>query len=151
MSGRKIFAHIRTDQPRGYQPTDTPGYYYMFTGGYPFDYAHNTIGAKPVGDDDGPAGEVKLSDRNDSWTIKVKDHTGQGFKIVRWNLGEENIPGIAFDPAPNADIELSDKIKIDASNVPSGHHGAWDGYTVTLASGDGTRVKLDPRIYDVRE
>ncbi|GEM_PF-2213438 len=151
MSAKKIYAHIRKDQPEGYQPTDTAGYYYMFTGGYAFDYAHNKIGRNPVGDDDGPAGEVKLSDEEDDWTIEVKDDTDEGFRIARWNLGTENIPGISFDPAPNIDFDkLKKKIKIDASNVPTGHHDAWDGYSVTLKNDSGTRVKLDPRLYDVR-
>lgn len=151
MSAKKIYAQIRKDQPSGYQPTDTPGYFYMFTGGYPFDYGKGTIGSQPVGDDDGPAGEVKLSSEEDSWTIEVKDHTGEDFKIARWNLGSENIPGISFDPEPNTDFDkLKGKIKIDASNVPTGHHDSWDGYSVTLKNDSGTRVKLDPRLYDVR-
>lgn len=151
MSAKKIFAQIRTDQPEGYQPADTPGYYYMFTGGYPFDYQRGTIGSSPVGDDDGPAGEVKLSEEEDSWTIKVKDHTGEKFKIVQWNLGERNIPGISFDPPADTDLDKpKDSIEIDASDVPTGHHNAWDGYTVTLENKDGTRIKLDPRLYDDR-
>lgn len=151
MSANKIFAHIKKDQPTNYQPTHPDGYYYMFTGGYAFDYAKGTISSKPVGDDDGPAGEVALSDETGTWDIKVKDDTGEKFKIVQWNLGPKGIPGATFDPAPDTDLDPTSKLTITASNVPSGHHDSYDGYTVTLENKHGVRVKLDPRVYDIRD
>lgn len=149
MSANKINAHIKKDQAFNYQATDPAGYYYMFTGGY--GYQNGQITSDPVGDDDGPAGEAALSEATGSWDIKVKDDTGEKFKIVQWNLGGTGIPGATFDPAPDTDIDGTNKLTITASNIPSGHHNSFDGYTITLENENGTRVKLDPRVYDVRE
>ncbi|WP_376694690.1 hypothetical protein [Wenzhouxiangella sp. EGI_FJ10305] len=145
----KIKANIRKDQPLNFEPTHPAGYYYMFTGGYGF--RNGKITPEPVGDDDGPAGEVALAQESGSWEIKVKDTTRENFKIVQWNLSSEGIPGVAFAPAPDVDLTPTDKLTINASNVPTGHYGSYDGYTVTLENKDGKRVKLDPRIYDIRE
>ncbi len=148
MSKIKIKANIKKDQPLNFEPTHPAGYYYMFTGGYGF--KNGKITTDPVGDDDGPAGEVALSEETGSWEIKVKDDTGEKFKIVQWNLGEAGIPGAVFDPAPDTELDPTDTLTINASNIPSGHRNTYDGYTVTLENKDGNRVKLDPRIYDIR-
>jgi len=148
MSAKKINAHIKKDQPLNYQPTHPGGYYYMFTGGYGF--VNGKITSKPVGDDQGPAGEIALSDASDSWQIKVKDDTGENFKLVQWNLGPVGIPGATFDPPPDRDFDRTNKLTIRASDIPTGHRDSYDGYTVTLENDAGTRVKLDPRLYDIR-
>ncbi|NEZ04273.1 hypothetical protein G4Y73_08965 [Wenzhouxiangella sp. XN201] len=148
MSATEIYAHLKKDQPNNYQPTHPDGYYYMFTGGY--GYVNGQITAEPVGDDDGPAGEIALSEESSSWKIKLKDDTGEKFKIVQWNLGEAGIPGATFDPPPDQDFDGTDKLTITASNIPTGHHNSYDGYTITVENKDGTRVKLDPRLYDIR-
>jgi hypothetical protein len=149
MSANKIKAHIRTDQPENYAATDPAGYYYMFTGGY--GYNNGNLSQNPVGDDDGPAGEIKLTDSSGSWEIDVQDHTNKKFKIVRWDMAEENIPGATFDPPANADLATPvDKLTITASNIPTGHNGDYDGYTITVVDENGNRVELDPRIYDDR-
>lgn len=149
MSADKIHAHISKTAKTGYTPTDPAGYYYMFTGGYGF--ANGTITSQPVGDDDGPAGEVAMAAGDSSWTIDIKDDTNEGFKIVQWNLsGDGGIPGVTFDPAPNSDLSATKSLKIRASNVPENHHGEYDGYFITLENRSGDRVKLDPRLYDIR-
>jgi len=149
MSANKIYAHITKSAKTSYTPSDPSGYFYMFTGGYGFE--NGTISSRPVGDDQGPAGEVALAAGDSSWTIEVKDDTGEGFKIVQWNLsGDGDIPGVSYDPRPDSDVSATKKLRINASNVPEHHHGDYAGYFITLENKRGDRIKLDPRLYDVR-
>jgi hypothetical protein len=148
MSTFRIRAQIRTDQPEKYEPTHPAGYFYMFTGGY--GYRNGKLSRRPFGADEGPAGEILIDTEKGSWEIEVKDHTREKFRIVRWTLLEANLPGLSYDPEPDADLEPARKLTIRVSNMPTGHHERFDVYTLTLVNGKGKRVTLDPRIYDIR-
>lgn len=154
----QIRAHISTTSKPGYTPakhvSGSTNYYYMFTGGYTYDAGRGTVGQHTSSPDQGPAGEVEFTEAASQFTISVVNDDGTDFKIKQWNLSSDGtLTGERFNPEPNADLPspYPEVLSINVSQVPSGHHGEYKGYFVTLANSTGDVIKLDPRIYDMRD
>jgi hypothetical protein len=142
----KTKAWIRDTPGEGFEPTDPPGFHYQFTGGYKIRNGK----PDPVGEDDGPAGNVAFDQKSGSWEIKLKDQTKQNFRIVGWHLKSVNKLGLKFDPAPGSPIEPTRKLSIDVDDVPADHKYEFEAFGVTLENDAGERFELDPRLYDIR-
>lgn len=144
----KTKAWISDTRKPDYQPTDPPGFFYLFTGGYRVDQHGKPV--KVPGDDEGPAGNVAFGEKTGSWQIQIKDGTRQKFRIVKWYLKSPNQLGLRFDPAPGEDVTPRKNLKIDVDNVPTGHTNEFEAFGVTLENDAGDRIDLDPRVYDIR-
>lgn len=144
----KTKAKITADSKPDYQPTQPPGYFYMFTGGYRVD--SNGKPVKVPGDDDGPAGNVAFGEESGSWEINLVDTTGEKFKIVKWTVTDNHQLGLSFDPPPGTELSPTGKLTIEVDDIPTGHENEFEKFSITVENENGVRVELDPRLYDIR-